>query len=56
LQRIELHLDVSLDRTILGSKVGSSARDGQPAKISDLEKVLLRRAVSPLAQELGYRW
>ena len=53
LQRIEQHLDVRLDRSILGQKVGSSARD---ASISGLEKALLRRAASPLAQELGYRW
>ena len=56
LERIERHLDVKLDRSILGNKVGSSARDGQPAKVSDLEKALLRRAVAPLAEELGYRW
>jgi hypothetical protein len=56
MQRIEQHLDVKLDRSILGSKVGSSARDGQPAKVSGLERKLLRRAVSPLAEELGYRW
>jgi len=56
LQRIERHLEVTLDRSILGNKVGSSARDGKPAAITTLEKSLLRRAVSPLAQQLGYSW
>lgn len=56
LERIEQHLDVTMDRSILGNKVGSSARGGEHAKISALEKALLRRAVSPLAQELGYLW
>lgn len=55
LQRIERHLDVKLDRSILGKKVGSS-RDGKAANVAVFEKALLRRAVSPLAQELGYRW
>lgn len=54
LGRMEEVLDVKLDRSILGKKVGSSVRDG--GNITAIEKALLRGAVSPLAQQLGYRW
>lgn len=54
LERLERHLVVRVDRTILEGKVGSSAREG--ASITALEKALLRKSVSPIAQELGYRW
>jgi len=56
LGRIEKHLDLKLDRSILGKKIGSSERGGAQAWVSRLEKRLLRRAVAPLAGELGYRW
>jgi hypothetical protein len=56
LQRIEHHLDVRLDPSVLRHKIGSSERDGGKAWVSRLEKSLLRRAVSPVAEELGYLW
>ena len=56
LERLEEKLEVRVDRTVLNQKVGSSERSGQQAWVSRLEKSLLRRAVSPLAQELGYQW
>lgn len=56
LQRIERYLDVRLDRSVLGKKVGSSERGGRQAPVSRLEKSLLRLAVSPCAQNLGYQW
>ena len=56
LARIERHLDVRLDPSVLGQKVGSSERSGEQAWVSRLEKSLLRRAVSPVAKELGYEW
>ena len=56
LARIEKHLDVRLDPSVLGQKVGSSERSGEQAWVSRLEKSLLRRAVSPVAKELGYEW
>jgi len=56
LARIEKHLELKLDRSILGKKIGSSERDGTQAWVSRLEKRLLRQAVAPLASELGYRW
>ena len=56
LQRIEQYLDIKMDRSVLGSKVGSSLRKGERAEVSGLEKALLLREVKPLAEELGYRW
>lgn len=56
LGRIERHLDLTLDRSVLGNKVGSSERGGEKARVSRLEKHLLRRAVASLAEELGYQW
>lgn len=55
LRQIERHLDVRLDASVLEKKVGSSERSGEQAWVSRLEKFLLRRAVSPLAEDLGYR-
>ena len=56
LQRIERHLDLRLDASILGQKVGTSERGGRKARVSWLERTLLQRAVAPLAEELGYAW
>lgn len=56
IQRIEKHLNVRLDPSVLGQKVGSSQRGGEHVWVSGLEKFLLRRAVSPVARELGYKW
>jgi hypothetical protein len=56
LQRIERHLAVKLDRSVLGNKLGSSERAGRQAPVSRLERTLLKRAVSPCAEDLGYRW
>jgi hypothetical protein len=56
LQRLGRHLDIEPSASVLGSKVGSSERGGERALVSALERALLRRAVSPLARELGYDW
>ena len=56
LERIERHLDIRIDPSILAKKVGSSERGGEQAWVSRLEKALLRRAVAPLADELGYKF
>ena len=53
-QQLERYLGVRLDFSVLDRKVGSSERGGEQAPISAVEKALLRRAVSPLASELGY--
>jgi hypothetical protein len=42
--------------TVLENRVGSSERDGENIKLSWLEKQLLKRAVSLLAKETGYKW
>lgn len=55
-KRIEQHLNVEIDRSVLDDKVGSSLRSGERAKVTGLERALLRREVAPLAEELGYRW
>lgn len=56
LDEIENYLGIQIDRTILNAKVGSSERGGQKAKVSRLEKWLLKRAVSPVAEQMGYQW
>lgn len=56
LLRLEQHLGVRLDASVIERKIGSSARGGEQAWVSRLEKYLLQRAVDPLARELGYRW
>ncbi|OYY94858.1 MAG: hypothetical protein B7Y41_04690 [Hydrogenophilales bacterium 28-61-23] len=52
---IERYLGTNLDHAVLNKKVGSSERGGEKAKVNALEKWLLRRAVSPLAEQLGYK-
>lgn len=56
LDELESYLNVTIDRTVLKAKVGSSERGGEKAQVNALEKWLLRRAVAPLAEELGYSW
>jgi hypothetical protein len=56
LDEIEQYLGIHIERTVLSAKVGSSERGGEKAKVNVLEKWLLRRAVSPLAENLGYEW
>lgn len=56
LPKLERHLDVRLDGSILDKKVGSSERSGEKFEVSRIEKSLLRRAVQPLAHDLGYDW
>jgi len=56
LEEIEAHLGIRMNRSVLGDKVGSSERSGKKARVSRLEKWLLKRAVSPTAKELGYDW
>jgi hypothetical protein len=56
LDELEAYLNINIDRTVLTAKVGTSERGGEKATVSKLEKWLLRRAVTPIAEELGYRW
>jgi len=54
LQELEQYLGIKVDPSVLDRKVGSSEQGGEKPWVSQLEKWLLRRAVSPIAQELGY--
>lgn len=56
LDELDRFLDITVDHTLLKTKVGSSERGGQKAHVNALEKWLLRRAVAPVAADLGYRW
>jgi len=56
LDRLEAALAVRVDRSVLEQKVGSSERSGQQAPVTWLEKGLLKNAVSPVAEQLGYVW
>lgn len=56
LEDIERHLGICVSRSVLKTKVGSSERGGEKVWVSRLEKWLLRRAVSPMAHDLGYKW
>jgi hypothetical protein len=56
IDEIEAHLGIRTNRVVLEGKVGSSEHRGKGARVSRLEKWLLKRAVSPLAAELGYEW
>ena len=56
LEEIDAYLGIRTNHAILGAKVGSSERGGQKARLSALEKWLLKRAVSPVAKKLNYEW
>lgn len=53
-RKIEDYLDIRIDRSLLNTRIGESG--DKTGSVGRLEKWLLRRAVSPIAQELGYRW
>lgn len=54
LETIEKHLSISIDHSLLKTKIGSSERGGEQAYVSKLERWLLQRAVSPVAHQLNY--
>lgn len=54
LDALESHLDIQVDRSLLGAKVGSSERGGKKATVSALERWLLGRASAPMMQRYGY--
>ncbi len=54
LDDLDRHLAITVDRNVLGRKVGSSERAGKKADVNALERWLLRRAVGPVAAQLGY--
>ena len=56
LDELEAYLNITIDRTVLKAKVGTSERGGEKARVNALERWLLRRAVAPVAEALGYKW
>ena len=52
--QIENYLTIRIDRSLLDTKVGGSG--DAKGDVGQLEKWLLRRAVSPIAQAVGYTW
>ncbi|MBI3772173.1 MAG: sulfotransferase [Gammaproteobacteria bacterium] len=56
LEEIEQYLAIQVNSSVLNTKVGSSERSGGKTWVSRLEKWLLKRAVSPIAADLGYEW
>ena len=56
LEDLENQLDITIDREVLTNKVGSSTEGGRKNTVNFLERYLLKRAVSPTAQQLGYNW
>lgn len=54
LDTLDAYLGTKVDRSVLGNKVGSSERGGVKEGVNSLERWLLRRAVSPVAEGLGY--
>lgn len=51
---VETHLSIRINRSVLDDKVGSSEGRGNKVAVTRLERWLLRRAVAPVATELGY--
>jgi len=49
-------LNININPNVLNNKVGSSEVNGGKAKVTVLEKWLLKHAVSPVAEDLGYKW
>ena len=56
LDEIDAHLGIRMNRSVLRGKVGGSGPAGKKVRVSCLEKWLLKRAVSPVAANLGYAW
>jgi hypothetical protein len=55
ISNLEQHLSIRVDRHVLTRKVGSSwSAKTQKTRISAIDRMLLRRAVAPLAATLGY--
>lgn len=56
LAALDAHLGIQTDHGVLTKKVGSSERDGEKVQVNTLERWLLRRAVGPISERLGYVW
>ena len=56
LDELETYLNIRIDRSVLRTKVGSSEQGGNKVRVNAFERWLLKRAVGPIAKELGYTW
>jgi hypothetical protein len=56
IEEIEAHLGIQVNRLVLKGELGGPEGSGKPVRVSRLERWLLKRAVSPVAAELGYKW
>ncbi len=54
LDKLEQHLDIAVDHSLLKIKVGSSENKKGASAMTRLDKWLLKRSVSPLAGKMGY--
>lgn len=55
-ERLEHHLDIRIDRSMLDLKLDGAEQGAAPVVLGRAEQWLLRRSVSPLAKDLGYTW
>lgn len=56
LAELDAYLGIQTDHSVLTNKVGSSERGGRKVQVNALERWLLKRAVGPVAAQLGYDW
>jgi len=56
LDELETYLNIHIDRSVMRTKVGSSEQGGKKVRVNAFERWLLKKAVGPIAQDLGYTW
>jgi hypothetical protein len=56
IEKIEAHLNITINRNVIKNKVGGFQKREKITDINWLEKQLLKYAVSPIAQKIGYKW
>jgi hypothetical protein len=56
IEKIEAHLNITINRNVIKNKVGGFQKREKVTDINWLEKQLLKYAVSPIAQKIGYKW
>ena len=56
IRELETHLQVTVDQSLIGQKVGTSIKAGKKPPVGRIDRWLLRQAVGRIAGELGYFW
>ena len=56
LQHIDAYLDISTRHEVMSRKVRGTQKAAEKGRVNTLERWLLRRAVGPLAAQVGYAW